>query len=136
MSGVFVDTGAWFARFVPTDPDHDAAKAWLDSNTRLLITTDYVLDELLTLFRVRGEFQRALEIGPQILHGQVCDLEPVTLLDVEAAWRVYSSYRDKDWSFTDCVSRAVMDRLGVDTAFSFDEHFRQFGTVSVVPRGS
>ena len=27
MSGIFVDTGAWFARFVPTDPDHPAAKS-------------------------------------------------------------------------------------------------------------
>jgi hypothetical protein len=33
MSAVFVDTGAWFARFVPTDPDHPAAKGWLDRNT-------------------------------------------------------------------------------------------------------
>lgn len=65
MIGVFVDTGAWFARFVPTDPDHAAAKAWLDSNTQPLITTDYVVDELLTLLRIRSEFQRALVIAPQ-----------------------------------------------------------------------
>jgi predicted nucleic acid-binding protein len=41
MNGVFVDTGAWFARFVPTDPDDAAAKSWLDSNTQPLVTTDY-----------------------------------------------------------------------------------------------
>jgi hypothetical protein len=45
----------------------------------------YVVDELLTLLRVRGEYQRALEVGPQILHGVVCDLEWVTPLDVEEA---------------------------------------------------
>jgi predicted nucleic acid-binding protein len=33
MNGVFVDTGAWFALFVPTDPDQAAAKAWLDAST-------------------------------------------------------------------------------------------------------
>ena len=33
MSGIFVDTGAWFAPFVPTDPDHPAAKVWLNHNT-------------------------------------------------------------------------------------------------------
>ena len=38
MSGIFVDTGTWFARFVPTDPDHPAAKVWLDHNTSPLIT--------------------------------------------------------------------------------------------------
>jgi predicted nucleic acid-binding protein len=133
MSGVFVDTGAWFARFVPSDPDHAAAKAWLDRNTQPLITTDYVVDELLTLFRVRGEYRRALEIGPQILQGEVSDLEWVTPLDVEQAWQVFSTDQDKGWSFTDCVSRVVMERLAIATALAFDEHFRQFGTVSVVP---
>ncbi|APW62748.1 type II toxin-antitoxin system VapC family toxin [Paludisphaera borealis] len=133
MSGIFVDTGAWFARFVPTDPDHNAAKAWLDRNAQPLITTDYVLDELLTLLKVRGEYQRALEIGPRILRGQVCEMERVTPFDVEEAWRVFSTYQDKGWSFTDCVSRVVMERLGIATAFAFDEHFRQFGTLGVVP---
>lgn len=46
---------------------------------------------------------------------------------------MFSTYQDKGWSFTDCVSRVVMGRLGIDTALAFDEHFRQFGTVNVVP---
>jgi predicted nucleic acid-binding protein len=29
---ILVDTGAWFARFVPDDPDHAAVMAWLASN--------------------------------------------------------------------------------------------------------
>ena len=133
MSGIFVDTGAWFARFVPTDPDHPVAKVWLDHNTSQLITTDYIVDELLTLLKVRGEYQRALEVGPNLFGGTVCDLEWVTPADVDQAWRVFSSYHDKEWSFTDCVSRVVMQRLGITTAFAFDRHFREFGIVTVVP---
>lgn len=133
MSRVFVDTGAWFACFVPTDPDHTAARTWLDASIGTLVTTDYVLDELLTLLRIRGEYRRALEIGPRILQAEVCDLEWVTPPDVTGAWQVFAAYRDKGWSFTDCVSRAVMGRLGIATAFAFDEHFQQFGTVRVVP---
>lgn len=134
MSRVFVDTGAWFALFVPTDPDHAEARVWLDSNVQPLVTSDYVLDELLTLLRMRGEYRRALEIGPAILHGEVCELEWVTPPDVADAWQVFSSYRDKGWSFTDCVSLAMMRRLRIASAFAFDEHFRQFGSVQVVPR--
>ncbi len=133
MSGVFVDTGAWFARFVPTDPDHPAARAWLDRNTQPLITTDYVVDELLTLLKVRGEYSRALEIGPDLFDGRVCDLEWVTPADAAEAWRVFSTYQDKGWSFTDCVSHVVMRRLGIATALAFDKHFREFGTITVVP---
>jgi predicted nucleic acid-binding protein len=133
MKPVFVDTGAWFAWCVPSDPDHEAARAWFEQNTRTLLTTDHIVDELLTLLKVRGEFQRALELGPSLLSGAVCELEWVTQGDVEDAWRDFSAYRDKAWSFTDCVSRVVMTRLGITTAVAFDDHFRQFGTVGVVP---
>jgi uncharacterized protein len=43
---IFVDTGAWFAAFVPNDADHVAADRWLSSNSEPLVTTDYILDEL------------------------------------------------------------------------------------------
>ena len=133
MIPIFVDTGAWFARFVPSDPDHHDARGWFEENTYPLITADYIVDELLTLLKVRGEFHRALEIGPAFFNGNVCRLEWVRQTDVADGWLVFSNYRDKDWSFTDCVSRVVMERLGIVTAVAFDEHFRQFGNVAVVP---
>jgi uncharacterized protein len=88
---------------------------------------------LLTVLKVRGEYQRALEVGPALFNGAVCNLEWVTQPDVENAWLAFSTYRDKEWSFTARVSRVVMERLAITTAVAFDEHFRQFGTVSVVP---
>jgi uncharacterized protein len=42
---IFVDTGAWFAAFVPNDPDHAAANSWLTRNAEPLVTTDYILDD-------------------------------------------------------------------------------------------
>jgi predicted nucleic acid-binding protein len=133
MIPIFVDTGAWFARFVPSDSDHPAAREWFETNAFPLLTTDYVLDELLTLLKVRGEFERAVEVGGAFLTGDVCNLEWVGQRDVTAAWRVFSGYRDKGWSFTDCVSRVVIERLGITTAVAFDKHFREFGTLVVVP---
>jgi len=130
---IFVDTGAWFAVFVPNDSDHSAADKWLDANTQPLFTTDYIIDELLTLLKVRGEFERALQLGENLLNESISQIEWVSATDVRDAWEVFRRHRDKGWSFTDCVSHAVMRRLGVRTAFSFDDHFHQFGTVSVVP---
>jgi len=40
---------------------------------------------------------------------------------------------DKEWSFTDCTSKFVIAQLAIAYALSFDQHFRQFGTVIVVP---
>ena len=39
----------------------------------------------------------------------------------------------QDWSFADCTSYIVMKRHRIKMAFSFDDHFPQFGTVQVVP---
>ena len=97
------------------------------------ITTDYVLDELMTLLKIRGEFQRALRIGAALLAEEIADLVWVRPDDVQHAWETFRRYQDKGWSFTDCVSRVVMQRLGIQQAFAFDEHFRQFGSVTVMP---
>jgi predicted nucleic acid-binding protein len=132
---IFVDTSAWFATVVPTDLNHRAADEFFASAVPFsLITTDYILDESMTLFKVRGEAHRAREFGRRILDEEVCRLVWVEREDVLRAWTIFESYRDKDWSFTDCVSRAVIERLRIPEAFAFDEHFRQFGNVSVVPK--
>ncbi len=130
---VFVDTGAWFASIVPWDANHDQAANWLASNTRSLLTTDSVLSETLTLLRIRGERERAIWLGEKIWSEELAVLYLVNREDQQAAWDVFRRFADKDWSFADCISKVVMERLEIDTAFSFDRHFRQFGNVQVVP---
>jgi len=60
---IFVDTGAWYASVVPADANHAAASRWLSRNTAPLITTNYVVDETLTLLRARGQTVSALGLG-------------------------------------------------------------------------
>lgn len=130
---IFVDTGAWYAAFIPKDQDHPKARAWFKANRAKLVTTDYVVDELLTLLKANDEFKRALELGWSLFGQKVARLERVNDDDLMQAWEVFQRFRDKEWSFTDCVSYVVMERLGVKKAFVFDRHFHQFGTVEVVP---
>jgi predicted nucleic acid-binding protein len=129
---IFVDTGAWFAISVPSDPDHGAAVAFMRSNSDRLVTSDYVYDELLTLFRSRGQLDRAKEWVDQVQQSRL-DILRISEEDVQAATDVFFKFADKSWSFTDCTSRALMQRLGIQSAFLFDDHFRQFGTIAVVP---
>ncbi len=132
---IFVDTSAWYALAVPSAAEHTRAVAWLTSNHTPLVTTDYIVDELLTLMKMRREYQRARRLGQQLLAEHVVSIEWVSQVDVFRAWQIYQQFEDKAWSFTDCVSRVMMERLGIQTAFAFDDDFRQFGTVSVVPSG-
>ena len=130
---IFVDTGAWFASLVPTDPDHPSASAWLAENNSPLLTTDYVIDETLTLLRARGERTRALLLGARFFRDGLAEIHKITKMDLELAWETFERFADKDWSFTDCTSKVVMDQLGITQAFAFDHHFKQFSTVQVVP---
>jgi predicted nucleic acid-binding protein len=129
----FVDTAAWFALYVPADPFHAAACQRLAANRPPLLTTDYVIDETLTLIRARGQNRIAIDFGATAFAGTAATVHYLTPDDIAAAWRVFHDFDDKGWSFTDCTSKVVMDRFGVATAFTFDHHFRQFGTVTAVP---
>lgn len=130
---VFVDTGAWFAYFVRRDPDHAAAIAWMRQNHQPLVTTDYILDELLTLLKMRENHSVAVAAGDALLLQRVARIEQITADDIARAWEAFRQYHDKDWSFTDCTSKVVIERLGITAAFAFDSHFEQFGTVVRVP---
>lgn len=130
---IFVDTGAWYASLVPNDPDHGKAAKWLAANHSPLLTTDYVIDETLTLLRVRGERRRALLLGAKFFRYGLAEVHKITMADLNLAWEVFEQFDDKGWSFTDCTSKVVMEQLGVRSAFSFDHHFHQFGTIEVVP---
>lgn len=131
---IFVDTSAWFAACVPTDRNYEAADEFIvRANSDLLVTTDYVLDETLTLLKVRGEFERAREFGRRAIAEQICRLVWIQKEDALNAWKTFESFQDKGWSFTDCVSRAIMERLNIRKAFAFDEHFRQFGDIELFP---
>lgn len=130
---MFVDTGAWYAAYVRSDPDHAAVLPRIDNATSRLFTTDYVLAESLNLLRARNEFDRAIALGNDLLTGAVAELVYLTAADLQKAFVIFSTYRDKLWSFVDCTSLVAMQRLGIVSAISLDKHFRQMPGISVVP---
>jgi predicted nucleic acid-binding protein len=130
---VFVDTGAWFAYFVRRDPDHHSARNWVLTNESSLITSDYVLDELFTLLKIRESHIVAVAAGRVLIEEKICQVIKLTPEDFTRAWSIFVQFSDKGWSFTDCTSKAIMERLSIPTAFSFDEHFEQFGSITRIP---
>src|SRR5688572_24211425 len=107
---IFVDTSAWFALLVPSDPNHGAAKRWLKKAAQPLTTTDYILDELLTLLVYRGEGHRIASVADNFLTQKVATIQWTTEEVVRESLQTLQRFQDKRWSFTDCVSRTVMER--------------------------
>ncbi|PHM06532.1 type II toxin-antitoxin system VapC family toxin [Nostoc sp. 'Peltigera malacea cyanobiont' DB3992] len=130
---IFVDTSAWFASIVPSDTDHQIASLWVNQNTEQLITTDYIIDETLTLLRTRGEFLRAISLKEAFFSDVLTTIYYLTEEDIRQTWQIFRQFSDKNWSFTNCASRVVMNKFHLTQAFTFDHYLRQFRFVNVVP---
>ena len=123
MRRVFVDTGAWYALVDRSDPDHPAARGFFEANRFPLVTTNFIFDETVTLLRRRLGWTVACDFGRQLRGSAFASVVPVTIEDEDAAWTIFRKFRDKEFSYTDCTSFAVMERLRLRTAFAFDRHF-------------
>lgn len=126
----FVDTSGWVALFDRSDMHHPRAKQGLQDvqgQPLLLLTSDYILDETLTHLLYTCGRNVAVEFGGWALSTRHV---VVTHIDEEiwsAAWKMFQSYQDKEWSFTDCTSFVCMQRHQMWQAFAFDQHFKQAG---------
>jgi hypothetical protein len=134
---IFVDTGAWFAVAVRNDPDHKIAMSWLEGNREPLVTTDYILAEIATLVRMRDKTVRghrlAVRVATSLHRQEAAILERVTASDIERALRVFQKYRDHLFSFVDCTSFVVMERLRIACAFAFDSNFDEYPGITRIP---
>jgi len=121
---LFVDSSVWYAAVDLSDVDNARAKKILNAH-EALVTTDHVLVETWLLIRNRMRRKAADQFWEGIRSGAV-GLEAVGLADLEAAWQIAVSFRDQDFSLVDRTSFAVMRRLGIERAASFDSHFAVF----------
>ena len=135
MKAIFVDTAGWMACADEADPAHRRACSARDTaleQGQLLVTTDYVLDETLTLIRTRLGLTAAEAWWEQVENSSRVRWEWISVTRAEKARHLFFRYRDKDYSFTDCTSFVVMNELKLKQALTTDDHFRQMG-FSVLP---
>ena len=127
---VFVDTSAWAAYYDPSDRWHAAAQDAIQRSVHArvtFVTTDYILDETLTLLLMHAGRGVAVQFGEAVQESRNVDLVHVSAAIWDQAWQMFRRYDDKMWAFTDCTSFTVMQQRGLYRAFSFDRHFEQAG---------
>jgi uncharacterized protein len=127
---MFVDTSAWFALNDRKDQHHARAVAFMQRlkvNPVLFLTTDYIVDETVALLRFKVSHQEVLSFLQLFERSTQIIREQVTPEHLRRAEEIFSGYRDKRWSFTDCVSFAFMEEKDLEDAFVFDANFSQFG---------
>jgi hypothetical protein len=135
---LFFDTSAIFAWFSPRDGNYKKASDFMQkfregrTNFKILIITDAIFIECVDLTQIKLGKSEAVRLGNILQQSEVVKIVNTTKSDLENAWEIMSKYTDQDSNFTDSLSFAVMDRLKIDTAFTFDEHFKIHG-YNVVP---
>lgn len=125
---VFLDTGAFLALADEDDDHHTAAKpvyAHLLQIQAQLFTSNFVLSETYTLIRVKVSHQAAVEFMKRLDQTGITALR-VSEATEQTAKAIFIRYTDKDFSFVDCTSFALIDQHRLDHAFAFDSHFRQY----------
>jgi predicted nucleic acid-binding protein len=130
VTGVFLDAGYLIALEPARDQHHDAAvRHWQEfvHSRRALITTSFVLDEVITYFNSRDHHGKAVQIGTRFLASSAVRLVHVDENLFRAAFAYLQQRADKRYSLTDCVSFVVMRQLGIREALAFDAHFEQAG---------
>ena len=118
---VFVDTSVWFGAANIRDRLNARAKNILAGIT-VPVLTDHVLVETWRLLHARVHRQAAEQFWLGVRRG-AAQLEKVLAVDLEAAWTIGEAFPDQDFSIVDRTSFAVMERLGLARAASFDDHF-------------
>jgi uncharacterized protein len=130
MSGVFVDTSALYALFVPVDKNHRAAAAILkelNHERTPLVTTNLVLVESYVLVHARTGRDGLLRFRSVLARTPWLECIATTSEHESAAWRLLEERADKEYSFVDVASFVVMRALGMARAFTFDADFSQEG---------
>jgi len=133
---IFVDTGAWVALAFANDENHKSAlllQQQLAKQKIRLVTSDYILDETYTFILYKAGYDAALRFHDGIeimLAGGILQLIQVAESIQRSAWTVFERFNmDKEWSFTDCTSKVVIEQIGLTDVFTFDDHFGQMGFV-------
>ncbi len=136
MNEVFVDTSGWANAFVKTEPYYAEASTLITQRkqqNRRVVTTNYVLSELIPLF-VRMGVPRASGLNYIAILRSVGWVEIVHIdesLD-EKAWQLLANRLDKEWSLVDAASFVVMKERGMTEALATDHHFEQAGFVRLL----
>lgn len=119
----FIDTGLLIGAANERDSRHgDAVRILGELSDATNVTSDHVLIECSALLMRRSgvdavrRFFRALRSGP-------LEIEFVGAVDLERALGILDRWSDQTFSLVDCTSFAMMERLGIARAATFDADF-------------
>ena len=130
VRSIFIDTSGFYALLVKGDAHHNSAKAAVRSFQKRkirVVTTDYVIDESITLLIARGYGSAVTALVEMLRSTVVLELLFVQKSQFLESLKMVEKPLDQGYSFTDCTSFVVMRELDIREALTSDKHFAQAG---------
>ncbi|MBU2529933.1 MAG: type II toxin-antitoxin system VapC family toxin [Elusimicrobia bacterium] len=134
---IFVDTSAFVALSDKKDQYHRKAISYfmsLGAGAAQLYTSNYITDETITRIRIKNGHKFALEFGKYFFMSKIFHTHYIDRYLERDAFELFEKYSDKELSFTDCTSFALMKKLNIKKVFTFDDDFKKVGFEIVNPQ--
>jgi predicted nucleic acid-binding protein len=129
---IFVDSSFWIGFLIPRDSRHrDALEVYERTERHTLVTTNHVRGETWTFVRRRAGHDGALRALAALAPSPRLRIDHVshTLEDEALEW--LRRHDEREYSFVDATSFAVMRRLRIWEALAFDGDFAAAGFVEL-----
>jgi len=129
----FVDTSFWLALQLNRDQNHAAADALADQELGPLITTHHVVGETWTFMRKWSGHAGAVEALQRIRTVPTLTIVHADPEIEDDAWRWLARRDEREYSFVDATSFALMRRRRIREVLAFDGDFTAAGFVELRP---
>lgn len=127
----FVDTSYWVALQAARDAHHGDAAALWEMQTQPLMTTNHVLGETWTFLRRAGSHRLAVGFFDRVSALRTLAVHHVDERLEADAWMWLRRRDERQYSFVDATSVAVMRRFRIREALAFDGDFAAAGFVEL-----
>jgi len=122
-NSAFVDSSYFIALYNNGDALHQKARdaaGRLAASGQNVVTSNYVLLEVLTVLSQRIDRQLAIAAGQNISDATQIEVVHITETLHERSWQIFQSVERKNVSFVDCSIVAVMQYAGIQQLLTFD----------------
>jgi uncharacterized protein len=125
---IFVDSSFWIGLTDALDGRHEEATALLRLHDRAqLVTTNHVLGETWTFLRRRHRHSVAMTFVERVDRAERVDVMFTTAELERDAWEWLRDHDEREYSFVDATSFALMRRFAISEALAFDGDFAAAG---------
>ena len=129
----FADTSFWVALQFTRHPRHPAARALWAEHRRTVACSNQVLGETWTFLKRRVDHSAALAFLDAVTTSPTVAIHRISREIESEAWSWLRRHDERDYSFVECTSFALMRRLRIQSALAFDGDFSAAGFVELRP---